>query len=382
MVWAGVAIAPTTRDAHSVTPVSSVNEPESLTHNNLGVDRIVVLVCGFRSEQNIAMLKRGLATFAVLIFAANLEAATWDEPFHRDVVAKADAFGLYEVVQGSGSGVVMKEVRHLAGTETGATVQVNGFYAGELLSSSSINGVATAESAVRLKGAGTRYYLFLKKAPSGSAWRIATQTSGYAEVLSDGKVGATFRISIHQALLDSAVYELTQTCIFRKLHGQDCSPDVYEFIQTQLAAAPGSLAQDAKPDQVDRFFTQHAALETAYLTGYSVDLGTLSKFLDDQLFHTQISAVSAPRPTAAPGRNARLIAFVSDDSRNLLARVFAVQMLREVEARELKDQITAYIPKAPATRVGLGFEIMDPRIGTFFPDSLKGALEGLLAEWK
>jgi hypothetical protein len=63
------------------------------------------------------MLKGMLATFAVLMLAANLVAATWDEPFHRDVVAKADAFGLYEVVQSSGSGVVLKEVRHLAGTE-------------------------------------------------------------------------------------------------------------------------------------------------------------------------------------------------------------------------------------------------------------------------
>jgi hypothetical protein len=37
--------------------------------------------------------------------------------------------------------------------------------------------------------------------------------------------------------------------------------------------------------------------------------------------------------------------------------------------------ITAYLPKAPTTRVGLGIEIMDPRIGTPFPENVKTALE-------
>ena len=328
------------------------------------------------------MLKAVLGALVVLVLTASLEAATWNEPWHREVVAKADTFGLYEVAGPSASRVVLKQVRHLAGSDPGATVEIDGFYAGELLSGSSVNGASTAESTVRLKGAGTRYYLFLKKAPSGSAWRLATQTAGFAEVRADGKVGATFRISLHQALIDQATYELTQTCIFRKLHGEPCAPEVSEFIRTQLSAAPGSLASDATPGQVDQFFTQHAALETAYLTAYSVDLATLSKFLADPLFHTQISAVRALSASVSSERNGTLMSFIADDSRAMLARVFAVQMLREVGARELKNEITAYIPKAPTTRVGLGIEIMDPRIGTPFPESVKLALEALVAEWK
>ena len=328
------------------------------------------------------MLKPVLGALVVLMLTASLEAATWSEPWHREVVAKADAFGLYEVVGPSASRVVLKKVRHLAGSDTGATVEIDGFYAGELLSGSSINGVSTTGSTVRLKGAGTRYYLFLKKAPSGSTWRLATETAGFAEVRSDGKVGATFRISLHQALIDQATYELAQTCIFRKLHGETCSPEVSEFIQTQLSAAPGSLSSDATPDQVDRFFTQHAALETAYLIAYSVDLGTLAKFLQDPVFHAQISAVRALSASVSKERNTTLMAFIADDSRAMLARVFAVLMLREVGARELKNEITAYIPKAPTTGVGLGIEIMDPRIGTPFPGNVKVALEALVAEWK
>ena len=327
------------------------------------------------------MLKQVLGALVVLTLSSSAQAATWDEPWHRDVVAKADAFGLYEVVGASPAGFVLKSVRHLAGSETGTNVVVDGYYAGELLSSSSVNGVKTAGSAVTLKGAGTRYYLFLKRAPSGSTWQLATQTSGFAEVRSDGKVAATFRISIHQALVDSRTYELTQTCIFRNLHGEQCPPEVSAFIQTQLSAAPGSLASDAAPDEVDRFFTQHAALETAYLTASSVDLATLAKFLKDPLSHTQISAVRALSASVSKERNATLIAFVTDDSRNMLARVFAVQMLREVGARELKNEITAYVPNAPTTGVGLGIDIMDPRIGTPFPGSLKLALEALVREW-
>jgi hypothetical protein len=328
------------------------------------------------------MLKRLFGVLVALLVWSSLYAATWDEPWHRDVVAKAEAFGLYEVVSSSPGKVVLKAIRHLAGAQTGPDAVIDGFYARELMSSSSVNGRADDESTLRLRDAGTRYYLFLKKASSGSTWRIASPTSGFAEVRPDGKVVATFRISIHQALVDSATYELTQTCIYRKLHGEECSADVYKYIQTELSAEPAAMAADASAEQADRFFKQHAALETAYLTGYAVDRDTLSKFLKDSVFHTQISAVRALRASDSRERNATLMAFVADDSRNLLARVVAVQMMRESGARELKDQITAYIPKASSAEVGLGMNIMDPRIGTTFPESLKGALQELVTEWK
>jgi hypothetical protein len=77
-----------------------------------------------------------------------------------------------------------------------------------------------------------------------------------------------------------------------------------------------------------------------------------------------------------------LMAFVVDDTRDLLPRVIAVQMIREVVAKELMDSITAYIPKASTEIVDLGMDIMDPRIGTRFPQSLKDALEKLVADWK
>jgi len=70
-----------------------------------------------------------------------------------------------------------------------------------------------------------------------------------------------------------------------------------------------------------------------------------------------------------------------DKSRTSIARVFAVLMLRENNARELKAQVAAYIPEAPADEAGLGMNIMDPRVGTNFPDSVKAALQELIATW-
>jgi len=327
------------------------------------------------------MLKKFLGTLAVLTVCSKLYAETWDEPWHRDVVAKAEAFGLYEVVSASRGRVALKEIRHLAGSQTGSNIEIDGFYSRETLSSSSVNGVRVDEG-LSLKGAGTHYYLFLKKAPAGGAWRIASPTSGFAEVRSDGKVIATYRISIHLALIDSSIYELTQTCMYRRLHGQECSPDINQYIVRELSAEPAVMSANASPEQADRFYRQHAALETAYLIGYTVDRDTLSKFLKDSVFHTQISAVRALLGADPKERSTTLMAFVTDDSRDPLARVFAVLTIREAGARELKEQIATYIPKASTAQVGLGLDIMDPRIGTRFPHSLKEALEQLAAEWK
>ena len=99
-----------------------------------------------------------------------------------------------------------------------------------------------------LKGPGTRYYLFLKKAPAGSRWRLDSPTAGFAEVQADAKVVTTFRISIHQVSVDSNTCELTQTCIYKKLHGEECSADLYGYIVTQLSLEPPVMSATASPD--------------------------------------------------------------------------------------------------------------------------------------
>ena len=326
-----------------------------------------------------------MGALILLTIPMQVFASTWDEPWHRDVVAKADSFGRYELISATPTRAVFKEILHLAGAQTGANVEIDGFY-GTLTSQTTIVGpggrVVDDEWSLTFRNPGTQYYLFLQKAPSGNTWRIATPTSGFAPVR-DEKVTATFRISVHLALVDARTFEMTQACIFDKLHGKsECSPNVSAFINQQLSLPPAEVSAAAPPAQMDRFFNQHVALETAYLTRYSLSRETLVKFLSDSSFHTQISAVRALAASTVADRNAMLMNFVTDDTRDALARVVAVAMIRETNGRELKDQLAAYAPKASVQEVGLVSNIMDPRVGTRFPENLKKAIEELLTSWK
>jgi hypothetical protein len=320
--------------------------------------------------------------FLCLAFSAPAYATTWDEPWHKDVVAKADSFGLYEAVSANPSHAVFKKVQSLAGVVTGETVDVDGFYGLTVTSTSSFSPGVDGDWVSTFR-TGRRYYLFLKKAPAGNTWKIATPSTGSASFAEDGKVMATYRISLHQAVVDPKIFELTQICIFVRLHGSDkCSPEAYKFIDDQASLVPPTMSGNVPPDQVERFFTQHAALETAYLIGYPLPQETLSRFLANAYGHIQISGVRALSVSNLKDRNSLLMNFVMDRTKNPLARVIAVRMIREVNARDLKDRIVAYLPDASSEETGLGMNIMDPRVGTVFPGSVKEALTQLIAEWK
>src|SRR6187399_3138177 len=147
--------------------------------------------------------------FLCLAFSMPAFATTWNEPWHKDVVSKADSFGLYEVVSTTSRHAVFKKVQTLAGIATGESVEVDGFYGLSVTTTSSFSpGVdGDWESTFR---SGSRYYLFLKKAPTGNTWGIATPSTGFASISPEGKVMATYRISLHQAFVDPKIYELTQ----------------------------------------------------------------------------------------------------------------------------------------------------------------------------
>jgi hypothetical protein len=71
-----------------------------------------------------------------------------------------------------------------------------------------------------------------------------------------------------------------------------------------------------------------------------------------------------------------------DETRDPLARVFAVEAIRELHAVDLKNRLAAYLPKASTEPVNLGARVTDSRIGTRFPASLRNALDLLLADWQ
>jgi hypothetical protein len=312
-----------------------------------------------------------LFIFAMITFVfgiGRVQATTWDEPWHREVVSSATSFALYEVKQSGHDSVTLKRLKHLAGEDTGPMVQVNSFYALRLTSMSSEH---PPEFELPV---GTKAYFHLKRA--GSTWAIATPTAGYAVLNTDSTVYATYRISPHQAVVEAKLYEDTQRCIFMVLHGaSSCDSHIAAFIDTELAKpAEGITAQSTRATLGD-FFRQHVALETAGFIRYALPDATLERFLSKPDMHVQLSALRALVASTRTDKAERLMRFVEDEKASLTARIMAAVLLREIGAREMKQRLLDYAAHASEEEAGLGIALMDPRIGTDFPSTLKSALQ-------
>jgi hypothetical protein len=303
-----------------------------------------------------------LALSWACLFAGAARATTWDEPWHREVVSEATSFGLYEIARSTPGAVTLKRAKHIAGDRTPATIELKSFYALRLTSRSGDHGPE-----FRLP-AGSKAYFYLK--PADGAWAIATPTAGYAGVGQGGEVYATYRFSAHQAIADAPVYEMTQRCIFEVLHGRrDCDPSVAAFVTAQLARPAVTMAADRAV-----FFNQHIALETASFTHQPIAGAVLEGFLNTPDIHVQLSslrALAAQRPDKAE----RLMRFVQDEHAEPTARAMAAMLLVETGAHGMKQRLLDYAPKADDAEAGLGIALMDPRIGTHFPRTLKQAVQ-------
>lgn len=302
-------------------------------------------------------------------------ATTWNEPWHSEVVRDAQTFGLYQSVDVKGNAVNFHLLKHLAGINTGGSIEVNGFYALTLDSYSPSEPVR-----FEFKN-GSKYYLLLKRSKSEHGWEIATPTSGFAEITPQGVV-ATYRISTEQAYESEPIYELTQICIYRHLHGAACSSEVYTFIDRETALKPAILSSDSTEADDQQFFEQHAALETAYLIGYSIPISKLQPFLDCPFFQVQVSAVRALGVSTTPDKADLLLRYVENNNRSGEARIMAVLMLKILNARQFASELKTYEKEAPADEVNIVGDIMDPRVGTTFPESVQAAIQELLKAWK
>ena len=306
--------------------------------------------------------------FTLLIYIGHAQATTWDEPWHREVVSAATSFGLYEIVKSTPDVLTLKGLKHIAGEETGPLIELKSFYALRLTSHS--NG---HEPEFNLP-TGAQAYFHLKRA--GNAWSIATPTAGYAPVGADRKVFATYRISAHQAKIDAQLYEETQLCIFQVLHGKsNCDPRIAAFITTELAKPAQGISEGSTVASLDDFFRQHAALETAGVIHHPLPDETLERFLSLPDMHVQLSALRVLAAGQRADKAARLMRFVEDEKASLTARILAAVFLKEVGAREMKQRLLDYAAQASEEETGLGIAVMDPRIGTNFPVTLRDAVK-------
>lgn len=314
-----------------------------------------------------------LAYAALLaLLASQAHASTYDEPWQEEVLREADALVKLRIVRGSETEAQFERLEQLAGQAVPERGSIDRFAGMNVTSTSSM-----ASGFPLLLNDGDEGYFTLGKTDDAARWSIATPTSGYA-LVGDGKVTATFRHSYHQALVPEPLYREATLAIFQKLHGEPWDAEAQRAsMEALLAQPPASIGTEA-----ERFFQQHVALESCYHFCTAADLPSLEPFLASEDHHVQISAVRALSAADSPEGRARLLAFVKDDSRAGFARVMAVWGLARLDAREHAEALLAYLPQAPTDETGFGGNIMDPRVGTSFPNSVQDAIEELLKSWE
>lgn len=349
-------------------------------------------ICHSRIWQRRNRLKF-LVWVCVLFFVqSNLYAHSWDEPWHKEVVTGADTLALFEVVEGEGHHLILKRIRHLAGEKTTEVIHISQYY---LMGPHSVNlqgdglidrGLQRRDlQNVDLKDShhpfgyakGQRLYGFVRKHNKGYA--IATPTAGLDDVLADGSVAATFRHSLHRTKMQPDTYENLQVCIFKALHNQACDPNTIDIhILKPLSKKVAALSAFSREEEVTRFFQQHAALESVYLLSYDIPLDLLTPFLNSYFSHVQVSAVRALSASRLVNKDTLLAQFVVSEDSEAMAKIMAVILLSHDSSSRVNAILKAYLPLASQDIVTLGALASDPRAATWYPDSVKRAIQWFL----
>jgi hypothetical protein len=316
-------------------------------------------------------------TCLVLLFAQAALATTWNEPWQETVAKDATTLirGRITSVDPK-KGCTVAVVKHLAGEKTPPTFELTGF---SLLELTSLSGghPPTFLFEKDLEG-----YLFVKKADKEAGYLLATPTAGFAPITKLG-VYATYSHSYHQALVDEELYETATTAIFNYLHHEKFDQarvvkEIDDLLRQPPAHSPGR-GQD--PTAAKLFFQQHVALESFYYFGTPEKFPLLEPFLTSSDRFVQISAVRALSRINTPQARQRLLAILEGPGDGFV-RIMALWGLKRLDARELLPQLKVFHDVAPMDETGFGGRLMDPRIGTAFPESVKKAVAQLIQEWE
>lgn len=303
-----------------------------------------------------------------IFFSAGALSHTWDEPWHDEVSKSATSLGLYKVKKNYGSKIKLELVKHLAGKKTAKSYKTSGYYLYDFVSASAGND----DHGIWLK---KNQYVYAYLMKDGRKYKLATPTAGYDQVTEDGFVAATYRHSLHKTKIDKTTYEKTQICIFNVTRGTECSEStINNYIIEPLTLGVAELSAESTPQDYDLFFKQHVALETAFLINYSLPKEVIDKFLSSRFFHIQISAVRALSVSNDENKISKLISFIDSDENEDIAKVMAIIMLDRLQAYTQVEFLEGMLQGASEQGVHLGAGIMDPRVSTWFPSSVKSAI--------
>lgn len=309
---------------------------------------------------------KSLFCIGLLIFACSwLQATTWDEPWQGDILKEAEYMVLAEVSACEPSSGLTLDIKDAFGSKLKRSIDVSGFFMLDICSQSGEEPTFNFE-------VGETCYFLLKKGKKGK-FQMPTPTSGYAKLV-DGEVYATYRHSYHQTLVPQEVYELTYREIWNFYRTQTYTPDQIEpFILRMATMVPAELVEE----EIEVFFLQHAALETAFHLQVPIDFGLLRGFVESDNFHAQISALRAMQfafLSSGPKQLERfLIATIQETERDPFTQLMAVLTLgrmHHVEGlqalRAIKDTISNEKPEFAGN-------LMDPRACTHLPTPREAA---------
>jgi hypothetical protein len=314
------------------------------------------------------MIKNNFFLLIIFLISVNLHATTWDEPWQDKVIKEADSFVLAKIKSfDRNQGVDIEIIRTLAGKELKGTIRITDFYLLKLTSVSTGNDAHFEFEEIR------ESYFFIKKNEKGK-YCIATPTTGF-DYIEGGKVNATYRHSYHQALVPVDIYEKTMTAIFNNYHSLPYDKKfINDYVREFLLRKPAGLDSA----EIETFFNQHVALECIYhlrLKGYYRQV--IPFLYDTSNFHNQVSAARALIAYNTPECKQELLKVISDTTRNHFVQVICIWTLSAFNPKEMKDKLIKIEKSAPDEPNGFGGDIMDPRMGTYFP-TVKKALEKLI----
>lgn len=322
--------------------------------------------CGYKSRLVILSLS--------LLFTGSVGATTWNEPWHEQVMNISDSFIKVRITEVQPSSCKADVLKLLGGVKVPERIELAG-YSGLTISSTS-----GGAGELRLPfQAGEIYYLFVKKNSATDKYQIPTPTAGWANIQA-GNVRATYRHSYHKALVPEDIYVKTMQAIFEDTKGRPYEAELIKaFVKEQLNFSVAVLTEGNQAVN-QRFFLQHVALETFYYLRQGVDLPMLIPFLESEGFHVQISACRAVSVIDSPASRELLMKYIEGKGGGF-AKVMCVWGLKRLKAKEMTARLQAFIKNGADQETGFGGSIMDPRIATFFPDSVKAAVNSLLSEW-
>lgn len=307
--------------------------------------------------------------FLFIVFFFNIpksSAETWSEPWQKEIIQKADYFILGKVLSIDEEKGAEIEVIKTFGEKLPNKIHIDGFSLLQLMSSSGHGVHLDFEKDQML-------YLLLTKGDNGN-YLIPTPTSGFAILDKNNNVMATYRISFHQALVPKDIYEKTYQEIWNYYKkGSYDKKIISSFVEEQLGKKPAGFEET----EIETFFLQHVALETAYLLDMEITLAKLRPFISIENFHSRVSALQALSNTKEKIAKDYLFEYISDSKNSDFEKVIAIWALAKCGKEEYKQKLKNIASNLSDNEdVGFGLNIMDPRIATYFPTP-KGAVESL-----